>query len=221
MRRLLFSACFAATAFAPLAVKAEPVGYGASLDAAGWETVQFRLISRAEFKPKGQSLSIRTEGNGGLIWRALPEALRETRKAQWSWSATAAVPATDLTVKGGDDRVASVYFLFGAPEDAGKSATQLLRSKTSRAVVYTFGSNVKRGSVLPSPHMGQRGKFVVLRSVADADGKPRSEKVDFGADYRRIFGDEPQTLLGIAISSDSDDTGAVNEVRIGSVDLKP
>jgi hypothetical protein len=201
------------------AAKAESINFGSSLEGSGWETVQFALLSRASFQPNGASVRIRTEGNGALIWKPLPEAFSEARRAAWTWSADQAVPATDLTRKGSDDRVISVYFLFGSAADVGKSATRLLRSDTTRAVVYTFGSDVPRGTVLPSPHMGARGKFIMLRSVSAANGKAMTEKVDLAKDFQRLFSQKPDRLLGVAISSDSDDTGAINAATIGQISV--
>jgi hypothetical protein len=200
---------------------AEDVPFAPDLATAGWEMVQFGLLRRASFKPSGDGLVVRTDGNGALIWRPLDESLAQATRASWTWSADQAVPSTDLTVKGGDDRVLSVYFLFGTDADVGKSATRLLRSDTARAVVYTFGGNVKRGTVQPSPHMGRRGSFIVLRGVASANGAAMAERVNFAADYRKLFGSAPQRLLGVAISSDSDDTGAVNSARISGLMVEP
>jgi hypothetical protein len=199
---------------------AETIGFGSSLSGSGWETVQFALISRAKFTGAGDAVKIRTEGNGALIWKPVPNELAGAQKASWSWAATKAVPATNLARKGGDDRVVSVYFLFGSEGDVGKSATRLLRSDTTRAVVYTFGSDVKRGTVVSSPHMGKRGKFIVLRSVANADGQLMAENADLAKDYERLFGETPNRLLGVAISSDSDDTGAVNEAVVQGVNVQ-
>jgi hypothetical protein len=199
---------------------AESIGFGTSLSNSGWETVQFALISRAKFNGAGDAVRIRTEGNGALIWKPVPNELAGATQASWSWAATKAVPATNLAKKGGDDRVVSVYFLFGSESDVGKSAKRLLRSETTRAVVYTFGSDVKRGSVVASPHMGKRGKFIVLRSVANADGQLMSEKADLDKDYGRLFGEKPDRLLGVAISSDSDDTGAVNEAVVQGISVQ-
>lgn len=195
------------------------ITFGNSLQKAGWETVQFSLLSRAQVKPAGGSVSITTDGNGVLIWKPLPEGLRQADKASWSWSAKEAVPATDLTKKGADDRVVSVYFLFGSEQDVGKPATRLLRSDTTRALVYTFGGDYRRDSVVPSPHMGKRGKFIVKRGVSAANGKVMRESVALAEDYRRVFGSAPPLLLGVAVSSDSDDTGARNSVTLSGLSV--
>jgi len=89
----------------------------------------------------------------------------------------------------------------------------LLASASVTTLIYVFGGDRPRGAVLPSPHMGPRGRFVVLRP-ADA---PRrhwfDEHVDLHADYVRAFGGKAPQLLAVAISSDSDDTRGRNRAR--------
>ena len=58
-------------------------------------------------------------------------------------------------------------FLPPLPSDAAKGPMALLSSSSVRTLAYVFGGDRPRGSVLPSPHMGQRGKFIILRR---ADG---------------------------------------------------
>jgi hypothetical protein len=196
-------------------VRAEPVPMS------GWEIVQFQILSKAKIAGGASTLRVETDGNGALAWRALPETLRNAGTARWTWSASEGVPATDLARKGNDDRVLSVYLLFGSEADIGKSATRLLRSETTRAVVYTFGGAYARGSIVASPHMKGRGSFIVLRNADAANGQKFNEAVDIKKDFARIFGEAPPLLLGVAVSSDSDDTGARNKAVVSGLSVDP
>jgi hypothetical protein len=124
------------------------------------------------------------------------------------------VPPTDLTKRGFADRAVGVYFVFGTAADATKPPLALLGSPAVTALVYVFGGDKPRGSVLPSPHMGARGKFLVLRAADAQKGIWFDESVDLARDYARAFGMLPTFLLAIAISSDSDDTGRRNRARL-------
>lgn len=46
-----------------------------------------------------------------------------------------------------------------------------------------------------------------------------SEAVDLAADHQRAFGSAEQTLIAVGVSSDSDDTGAVNQAAIRNLAL--
>jgi hypothetical protein len=87
------------------------------------------------------------------------------------------------------------------------------------ALVYVFGGDRQRGAVLPSPHMGPRGKFVVLRRADAAKAVWHSEQADFAVDYRRAFGKAPDMLLAVAVISDSDDTRTRNRAEIEALSL--
>ena len=120
------------------------------------------------------------------------------------------VAATDLAKRGADDRAIAVYFVFSDRPAGARGPMELLSSPYVTALVYVFGGDKPRDSVIPSPHMGERGKFIALRP-ADANKQVWfDEKVDLAPDYRRAFGRPMPTLIGVAISSDSDNTHARN-----------
>jgi hypothetical protein len=130
------------------------------------------------------------------------------------------VPSTDLTKRGADDRALAVYFIFGTGAGATKGPIALLRSPSIRALVYVFGGNKPRGELVPSPHMGSRGAFIVLRPATASKGVWFEEEVDVVNDYSRGFGQPPPRLLAVAISSDSDNTRTRNRARINTLSLE-
>jgi hypothetical protein len=52
-----------------------------------------------------------------------------------------------------------------------------------------------------------RAKMVVARSGAAEAGRWVTERHDIYADYRRIVGREPPRIVGVALMTDTDDTG--------------
>ena len=130
------------------------------------------------------------------------------------WRVDEAVAATDLTKRGADDRAIAIYFVFSEQPGATISPMQTLASPTVTALVYVFGSDRPRGSVIASPHMGERGKFLVLRPATAPRRVWHDENVDLTGDYARTFGRNMPALIGIAISSDSDDTHGCNRAVV-------
>ena len=130
----------------------------------------------------------------------------EANQANWDWAVEASVPPTDLTLKGGDDRNLSIYFVFLPQEYLPKSKgklTDLLKNKNVRVLMYVWGGDHDRGEVLPSPYLEEVGKSIILQRAGIGRA---SEQVNLANDFRRAFGHNPEKLVGIAISADSDDT---------------
>ena len=194
--------------------------FGPDLDKAGWRAISFFGITPASFKATGSSgLEVSTDAAAGLLCLTLDRANWQSRKARWRWRVRQSAPATDLTKRGADDRALGIYFVFGAAEDASKTPRAMLGSATVTALVYVFGGDKPRDQVLPSPHMGERGKFVVLRSADAQKSVWLDEAVDLGADHMRAFARPPSLLLAVIIMSDSDDTRTRNRADIESLTL--
>jgi len=181
------------------AASAEEIAFGPDLHQAGWKIVSFPGVAPASFKAAGRAAA-------GLLCKGLSRAQWQARRARWRWRVIDGVPPTNLTRRGADDRALAVYFVFGAAEDAGKSPTAMLSSFSVTALVYIFGGDEPRGQILGSPHMGVRGKFIVLRSADTPKSIWFDEDVDLAKDHLRAFGQSPLLLLAVAIMSDSDDT---------------
>ena len=97
---------------------------------------------------------------------------------------------------------------------SGRNARELLSNPNTRALIYVWGGDHAVGSLLPSPyHPGLRTK--VLRTAADGTF---AESVDLASDFRRAFGQAPGVLVGLGVSSDSDDTDG--RVRASIADLR-
>lgn len=220
IRPTMGTALIAATLALAAPAAGDVLAFGPDLAQAGWQVVRYPLIRPASFRPaEAAMLAVETDRAAGMLWRALGEPQRAALAACWRWRADVGVPATDLTRKGADDRVLGVYFVFGTAADAGKGPLTLLRSASVTTLVYVFGGDAPRGSVVASPHMGARGKFVVLRPADVAKGVWFAESVDIGRDYARVFGRPLPLLLGVAVSSDSDDTGTRNVAAIADIEI--
>ena len=214
MRLPVLSVVLAALAATPSL--SEPVRFDRS-----WKEQRFSLFSSNDYRFGGQTLAVASDGSVSLAYAPLPQARWGARKATWSWSVDEGVPGTDLTKKGGDDRNLALYFVF-LPEQAAESlknasVRRLLTEDQARVLVYVWGGAHKRGAVLASPYLGNRGKTVVLRG--SGTGAHR-ESVDLAADYSRAFGGSAGALVGLAVSGDSDDTNSRIRAAISGLDLR-
>lgn len=186
-----------------------------------WTTQRFSLFSSNKYGFQGKSMSIASDGSVSLAYRRVKEPLWGAKSAKWSWSVSQSVPATDLAKKGGDDRNASLYFVFlpeaeAAALGAKADVRKLLTSQSARVLVYVWGDNRGRGTVLSSPYLGNRGKTILLRAAGTGT---HSESVDLAADYKRAFGGAVGALVGLAVSADSDDTDSAIRASITGLSL--
>lgn len=186
-----------------------------------WREQRFSLFSSNDYTQRGAALEIVSDGAVSLLWRAVPADARGARQATWRWQVDQSVPATDLARKGGDDRNVSLYFVF-LPSDLvaeaeGRPIRWLLKRPEVRVLLYVWGGKGARGRLVPSPYLLGQGTSVVLR---DAGTGVFEETVDLAGDYRRAFGDEAGALVGLAVSSDGDDTGSVVRATLSDLELR-
>ncbi len=185
-----------------------PTQAGPVLFTPAWKSLEFFRIPATEYRMNGTSVEITARQSSSVIYTPLPEADWQARRASWDWAVESSVPPTDLSVKGGDDRNAALYFVFLDRETAGRigrtaSIRKLLTSRAARILVYTFGGDRPAGSLLSNPYLGDRGAIIIRRPAMTG---AFSETVDLAADFQRAFGTAPQALVGIALAADSDNT---------------
>lgn len=211
--RALIAALLIAASLTAHPAAAEALHFGPGL--AGWTAVDFPGIAPAHFTGTDDgTLSIATDSAAGMLWHPLSGAIRAPRAAHWRWRVDEGVAPTDLTQRGADDRAVAIYFVFNERPGAAMSAMETLASSAVTALVYVFGGDSPRGTLLASPHMGERGKFIVLRPAAAGKRVWHDEAVELAPDYARAFGRPMPALIGISISSDSDDSHARNRASV-------
>jgi hypothetical protein len=95
--------------------------------------------------------------------------------------------------------------------------TTLLNNDAVRVLVYVWGGSHARGAMLDSPYLGARGKTVVLRGAGTGQAR---EQVRLDRDYARAFGGDATSLVGLAVSGDSDDTDSRIMAQISGLTLR-
>jgi hypothetical protein len=115
-------------------------------------------------------------------------------KISWSWRVEHTLKREDIKLKSGDDFAARVYVLF--------PRTFFWRM---RAINYVWAAKMPKGSEAPSPYTAN-SMIVAVESGEEEAGKWIVEERNIYEDYKRIFGEEPPLLGGVAIMTDTDDT---------------
>ncbi len=191
-------------------------GVDEALLAEGWSEVVFdgKTPNRFELYEDG-GVAVFSEGTVSLLQRPLSVDLERSPVLTWGWRVDRAVPPTDLSIKGGDDRSLAVYIAFPfQPEKASlmeRTKRAIVESLVGeeapgRVLVYVWGGKGKRGDHVPNPYLGEAGMTTILRPAGSETGVWQDESIDVAEDYRNSFASEPPDPISIAIGADSDDT---------------
>ncbi len=215
---LLFPTLLPAAESLPVGLfSAEPAGAGLPSD---WEPLTFPKISKhTEYTlvaEDGQTVvkAVSRGGASGLIRRINidPEAWPVL---SWRWKVSNIYKAGDVTRKEGDDYPARIYVTFRYdPDESG--FFEKLRYETAKALYgdyppaaainYIWASSAPVETPVPNPY-SDRAMMIAVESGGQAAGRWVSERRNILEDFRRVFGKSPPPISGVAIMTDSDNTG--------------
>ena len=200
----------------------------------GWESLTFPRVarhSRYTVVREGQDFVLRAESEAAAsaLYRPLDLDPKVHRVLSWRWKVEGVLDRSDPRHRSGDDYAARVYVAFGY-DPAGASAWERARYGALRllygryppgmALNYVWESRLPVGTVLDNAYSA-RAKMVVARSGAADAGRWVTERHDIYADYRRIVGGEPPRIVGVALMTDTDDTGERAVAYYGAIRLEP
>ncbi|MFA6230019.1 MAG: DUF3047 domain-containing protein [Rhodanobacter sp.] len=141
--------------------------------------------------------------------------LPATTTLSWRWKVDHSVAAANLSRKSGDDFAARVYVFFDVPRArlSWLQRTKLsLASRTlghplpTAALCYVWDNRHPVGTIAPNAYFGQI-RTIVLQSGNAQAGTWQSQRRDLAADFRAAFGRAAPRVTGIALASDTDNTG--------------
>lgn len=185
-----------------------------------WQPLVFKKIDRhtryALVDDLGKTvLSATSDGSAsGLIRRIRIDPARYPI-VQWRWKVTNVFQKGDVSARKGDDYPARIYITF---EYNPEMATFLERARYEavrivqgeypplHAINYIWASTAPVGTEVPNPYT-DRAIMIVLQSGPSRLNSWVVEERNVGEDYRRIFGRAPPAISGVAIMTDSDNTG--------------
>ena len=134
----------------------------------------------------------------------------------WRWKTDALVPDADNRDKKREDAPLRVLVGFDGdkatlPEEEQKRF-QRAKSLTGRdgpyaTLMYIWSDHVPVDTVIPSAHTSQV-KMLAVASGSKGLGQWQTVHRNLAADYKRAFGAQPGRVLGVAVMTDTDNTGA-------------
>lgn len=120
---------------------------------------------------------------------------REYPILSWRWKVENIINKGDEVKKDADDYAARVCVIF----------PHWFPSLTKK-ITYLWGNKLPKGKHTPSPYYS-RSIMVAVESGNENVGKWVEKQRNVYEDFKMLFGEEPPTIGGIAIMTDTDNTG--------------
>ena len=134
---------------------------------------------------------------------------------QWRWKIARVLRTSDMATKGGDDFPARLYVLFDY--DIGRLPfTTRANIRMARAhfgddiplavLCYVWDGKAPAGAAAWSPY-SDRVRVIVVQSGEARVNQWVMQTRNVVDDFRAAFGEEPPAISGVAVATDTDNTG--------------
>ena len=197
-----------------------------------WEPLTFPKIkahSKYSLVKEGNKSILKAESHASasaIVYRRTFN-IYENPQLRWRWKVTQLSDRGNPKEKAGDDYPIRVYVMFQYNPDnaplgecfiygAAKAIYGKYPPHSTLNYVWT-GANIAE-RFIPSPYT-DKAYMVVLERGSGRVGQWVEESVNVLEDYRKAFGKEPPAAAGIAVMSDSDNTGASAEAYLEFIEV--
>ncbi|WP_097459389.1 DUF3047 domain-containing protein [Mangrovitalea sediminis] len=234
-RRWLAGALFLCVVVSAWAAENRPTSFSqlTTLNGSGWQPLHFPHIDRHTtyrlVTDHGQQVveAHTQDSASGLIYPLRLEPGRHVL-IHWRWKISNTFARGDARHRDGDDYPARIYVTF-AYQPQRATFWQKLKRKTATllyggtlpgsALNYIWANRLPKGDLIANAYTAQT-QMIAVESGDRLAGHWVSETRDLVADYEKAFGYPPPAITGIAIMSDSDNTGGTATAWYGDIRLE-
>ncbi len=196
----------------------------------GWKPLYFQKVERkTEYTlvKDGETVVVKAvseDSASGLI-REIKINPKEYPIVEWRWKVGNILKKGNVKVKEGDDYPARVYIAFEYDpqklnffEKTKYNAYHLIYGQYPPlgAINYIWESTAPQGTLVPNP-FASRVKMIVVESGPEKVNQWVKEQRNIVEDYRQAFGEEPPMISGVAIMTDTDNTGETATAYYGDI----
>ena len=170
-----------------------------------------------------------SQSSASGLTRAVSIDPKQYPVVEWRWKVENILKNGNVLEKDGDDYPARLYITFeydsskvGFFERAKYETARLIYGQYPPlgALNYIWESKSPVGTVVPNPYT-DRAKMIVLQSGKAKVGQWVTESRNVYEDYRKAFGADPPLISGVAVMTDTDNTGESAVAWFGDVVFKP
>jgi len=195
-----------------------------------WETFEFKNIKRHtnyRLVEKNGQVAIRADADASAsgLMRKIQIDPKAYPIVQWRWKVVDILQKASVYRKEGDDYPARIYITFAYDPDR-LSFTEKLKYGAARVlhgeyppsatINYIWASSAPKGLFVPNPYT-DRAMMVVIESGRKYLNTWVSEKRNIYADFQKAFKGEPPMISGVAIMTDTDNTGESATAYYGDI----
>jgi hypothetical protein len=198
-----------------------------------WESLRFgNRTAETEYRvvEKDGIRVIRADSRNAAsgMFREIDVDLREYPVIEWRWRIEQVLEKGDVRRRSGDDYPARIYITFDY-DPANLSFTDRLKYRglralgyrdiPLRALNYIWANKAPVGTVVANPFTD----WVMMIAVDSGNAKAGqwvSHRRNILQDYRAAFGEDPPPITGIAIMTDTDNTGETAVAYYGDIVLR-
>lgn len=186
----------------------------------GWQPLTFRKIKRHTqyrlIEEEGKPIIIaESDRSASGITRPLDLDPKDYQTLSWCWKVEGIISKGDARTKAGDDYAARIYVTFKFDPDQA-SFFEKIKFKTYKlffgefppkaALNYVWANRMKIGDAIPNAYT-DRAMMVAVESGEEKVGRWVCEERNLHDDYLKFFGEPLPNISGIAIMTDTDNTG--------------
>ncbi len=199
----------------------------------GWKPLAFKKIEKhATYTlvkdENAVVIKAVAEASASGLTREIKINPKEYPVVQWRWKVMNILKKGDVHRKEGDDYPARIYITFEYDpsklsffEKTKYNAIRLLYGEYPplAAINYIWESKAPIGTMVPNPFTDRVMMFVVESGPSKLNQWVNEERNIF-EDYKKAFGQEPPMISGIAIMTDTDNTGESATAYYGDILFK-
>ena len=197
---------------------------------AHWEPLNFKNIERHTqyqlMEEDGQVVvQAKAEASASGLIRKIRIDPKEYPIVQWQWKVANIIEKGDVSRKEGDDYPARIYITFEY-DSSRVSFSEKIKYNLAKlfygeypplaTINYIWASHAPQGLVVPNPYT-DRAMMVVVQSGKKKLNTWVDEERNIFDDYKHAFKEEPPMISGVAIMTDTDNTGESATAYYGDI----
>jgi len=148
-----------------------------------------------------------SQQSASAYYKKIKIDLEKTPILNWSWQKLIPIDPGNEMVKKGDDFVARIYMV---------KIDELVIWDTL-ALNYVWSYQHHKNDVWDSPFAGKKSKMLSQRDASDPQAVWFTEKRNVLMDFKRLLGKEIRHIDGVAIMTDSDNSGLSARALYGDI----